>query len=778
MENAEKQKILEEIRVLKERIKELEAKIAADEFDNEQLTIDDLENELEEAEKKLRDKLNQEIEKFNVTAEKFRKNIEKVKASLILETDLQNMNITQAIEGLTSELGSLEKEAETLAADIEDFKTEINSEGLTLTEKDIKNKIKEFKTRLVELKKSQIEKYNLRVEFTNKILNEYKEKVPVNTEVYYMVMNMPLLSLCTASVNDWRHNSYLASIDYNKLIEVNNQFKVIDEKIENMKSLADELNQELDFINEKIVELDVIVSDDIGESELTDAQSKVENLSELLLAFGTKLESVMSDKKITQEEYKLISERYQSYMVSYLTFVKAVNKKKPEKESEYDNLVKAVDVLGTNAEKFAFRVDALYGMVSPITKKVFDDEMLALDASYNDILNEVEEKHKEQLIDDNQYNSLINKLNHIREKLTQASLKKDNSKMYMMQEDLIFGFLNGEIDGIEKTLDYVGKLLEAMDKPIKDRKQRKQIDAIFKKLELEIKSLEKQLEENKEVDEEKYNATKERLQAAKKKMENLNKNYRRKCPLLVRTVKSAKNFFKKYKKQLLIIAGLVAFAMMAHTIIIPAIMYGNALMANTSPLLMRVIYPVNKLLAGLIGATQNSQGLWLLANGAALNSGAASASLLKGLALSGVGNTMLIAPVVVAVKKLIEKMNMAELKQKLAEGKDKVVGGVKKGFDATKKTIKNGTGKVVGGAKKKIAEISDKNKKRKSEMLAMKGMKETIKNTIADYAKSGLSVEEYCEKNNLDEFMADVLRMYDEEVRENRENLDKKRGSK
>ena len=74
------------------------------------------------------------------------------------------------------------------------------------------------------------------------------------------------------------------------------------------------------------------------------------------------------------------------------------------------------------------------------------------------------------------------------------------------------------------------------------------------------KIFENLLEDNKDKDEQAYKSTKERLRDAKKKLETLGKQYRRKCPLQVRAVKSAKNFFKKYKKILLIIAGLAAFA--------------------------------------------------------------------------------------------------------------------------------------------------------------------------------------------------------------------------
>ena len=632
-----------------------------------------------------------------------KKNIEKVKAMLILEVDPEKLNGTDAIEGLTEELKGFEKEAEDLKNDIEIFKAEVNSEGLSLTVEEINSKLKEFKTRLKDLKKTQIEKYNLRVEKTNKLLVEYKAKVPVNTDVYEYVNGLESLELCNTVVRDWQHMSCIKNINYNKLIEMNNAFKSIDEKLDAMKSLTDELNEELNFINDKVIELDVLVTDEMSLDDVLESQTKVEALSDLLLAFGTKLEKVSSEKKITEEEYKKISERYQSYMVSHLTFLQKVGKKPTNGELQYDRISKMVDAFVVDINEFSFKVESLHGKVLLSAKELFEGESKLLGSRFAQISEEIEKMHNDKLIDDNQYESLQKRMADAELKYNDANLKLNESQMYLMNQDLIYSFLNGNIDGLEKTIDSLEKHLDTLEKPIKDRKIRKNIDAIFKRLEAEIKNIEKQLEMNKETDEEKYEATKERLTAVKSKLDGLGKKYRKKCPLLVRAVKSAKNFFKKYKKQLLLIAGLVAFAMMAHSVIIPAIIHGNILLAKTIPALRGPILTINNLLGGMIGTTLHTDSLAFLRDGITLGPGVASKCLLQGVALSGLGSAALIAPVVIMIKKLIEKMKTAELKQKLSEGKEKVVSG-----------IKAGTEKVVTGIKNKTEEISEnrKNKKR------------------------------------------------------------------
>lgn len=768
MTSTEKNELMERIKILTEELEKLKSMVNEPTMDEGQLSMDDVLDELEQAKKELKEKLEKNIEKFNKQSEAMKKNIEKVKAMLILETDLEKINVTDAIEGLTEELKELENEAETLKNDIEMFKAEVNSEGLSLTVEEINSKLKEFKTRLKDLKKTQIEKYNLRVEKTNKLLGEYKSKVPVNTDVYEYVSGLESLELCSTVVRDWQHMSCIKSIDYNKLIEMNNTFKSIDEKLGAMKSLTDELNEELNFINDKVIELDVLVTDEMSLDDVLESQTKVEVLSDLLLAFGTKLEKVSSDKKITEEEYKKISERYQSYTVSHLTFLQKVGKKPTNGEQlQYDRISKMVDAFVVDINEFSFKVESLHGKVLLSAKELFEGESKLLGSRFAQISEEIEKMHNDKLIDDNQYESLQKRMADAESKYNGANLKLNESQMYLMNQELIYSFLNGNIDGLEKTIDSLEKHLDTLEKPIKDRKIRKNIDAIFKRLEAEIKNIEKQLEMNKETDVEKYEATKERLTAVKSKLDGLGKKYRKKCPLLVRAVKSAKNFFKKYKKQLLLIAGLVAFAMMAHSVIIPAIIHGNILLAKTMPALRGPILTINNLLGGMIGTTLHTDSLAFLRDGITLGSGVASKCLLQGVALSGLGSAALIAPVVIMIKKLIEKMKTAELKQKLSEGKEKVVSG-----------IKTGTEKVVTGIKTKKEEISENRKNKKSGNLAKKEIKNSIKETLNDFEKSGLTVEEYCKENNIEGFMADLLKVYDEDMKKNKEDLNNKKGGR
>jgi ABC-type uncharacterized transport system substrate-binding protein len=91
------------------------------------------------------------------------------------------------------------------------------------------------------------------------------------------------------------------------------------------------------------------------------------------------------------------------------------------------------------------------------------------------------------------------------------------------------------------------------------------------------------MEKCKEQNPEKYNDGKKKLDELKEKFNKLSTVYRKKCPFLVKSARSAKNFYKKHKKLCLVVAGLAAVALVHATtgpILIPAIMHGNLMVGS------------------------------------------------------------------------------------------------------------------------------------------------------------------------------------------------------
>jgi len=223
-----------------------------------------------------------------------------VKAKLTLETSAEDINVTEAVNGLTIELQEFENEASALTSEIENFKSELNSDDLKLTPKEIKNKVKTFKSRLLNIKKEQVRRYNVRVELTNMLINEYKQKVPKDSLAYDLVISMEELTLCTSTVTEWRHNSYLSELDYNKLIEVNNKFKLVEEKLKEdqlqIEKGIEELKVQTEYVNGKILDLEVELSIETNYESLKQANDKLIELSELLISLGNALEKYKNNR--------------------------------------------------------------------------------------------------------------------------------------------------------------------------------------------------------------------------------------------------------------------------------------------------------------------------------------------------------------------------------------------------------------------------------------------------------------------------------------------------
>lgn len=53
-----------------------------------------------------------------------------------------------------------------------------------------------------------------------------------------------------------------------------------------------------------------------------------------------------------------------------------------------------------------------------------------------------------------------------------------------------------------------------------------------------------------------------------------------------------------------------------------------------------------------------------------------------------------------------------------------------------------------------------------------------MKTLIADFVKSGKTIDEYCVENQLTDYQEEFLRKFEKDALENRENMDKRKGGK
>lgn len=685
-----------------------------------------------------RAEIEEQIENFKDASENIKNHLNRVKASLVLDDD-KELDVTEAIKGLDGELRELSHEADKLIADMDEFRLSVEDANFSMTPVEIKNTVKGFKDRLKELKQHQIDKYNARVDATNKMIEELRGLNDLSEEVSALVAELSELSRCDVTINDWRTIKYLDNIDYNKLVEVNKKIAEINSKrnVKEDKPEEVDLDQDMLWIETRIRRLGTEIKENMSQEDIDRLRQDLLLISDRTNEFNVKLEN--NKDKISKGEYDEYFVRLNDAQADLADLNIRLNGifKDNDVDNDFEELKLQLNTLESEVTSLTNLIEALYGNVLEGAISIFEGKLNVFDGRLESIKKNIEESHTNGRLDENQYNQLLKNVAELESKLKLAHEKTKDPGM--IKDADIFAMLNGQIDGLEATLDKLEEQVDKLEKPIKDKETRKQIDAIIKRLEEEIKLIEKHLEVHKDEEPEKYKETKERLDQVKVRLDKVGKNYRKKCPLLVRGVKEAKNFFKKHKKVALIAAGLAAIALIHATVgpvLIPAIMHGNIMIGSTTPALRGFVKFVNSILGSVIGAHRTTEGLWILASGAAINPAVGTSSLLKGLAISGVGTTALVAPIIIAIKKLIEKMKVVDLKQKLSEGMEK---GKEK----------------VNNIKKKPKSNENLGKKKS----AKKAQKEILE-LVSKFHKSGMSLDEFCEEEGLSEEDKQFLEAY------------------
>lgn len=706
-----------------------------------------------EPELKPEEKIEEEIAKFKLHVEKITSIINKIKSSLILTGDL-SVDFNEMISSLTAEISELAAEADSLISEIESLKTVLEGEVLSLDIKEIRKTVKELKARLKELKIHHLQLYNMRVAMINSMIDDLLLNVKLTEEMKSKLESLRLTQLDIV-IRSWEQKKYLEQIDFNIFVTVINEIKQIVPEIEKSDEVID-LESEMTYIEKEIERLEKFPKDDLSSEELAALQDECRAIADRINDFRIKYENIkdklnednvvtyikdLPDKERKIEPYTYATRINDAEANIALVFSKFKQKEyENPKNNKFKELSDKLDDLDRDIVHTSNNIETLYGKITEAGVLVLKADLEVYASRLEEIKLEIEESYKAEEIDINQYNTLQQKVQEVEKALELAFDKVKDPEMIVGVD--IFAYLNGRIDGIENALDELEKQVDALEKPIKDKEVRKQIDQIIDKLVEEIKYLENILEKNKEEDPEKYKETKERLDKVKERLEKVSKNYRKKCPFLIRKYKSAKAFYKKHKKACLIVAGLAALSIAFSPILIPAIMHGNIMIGSTAPALSGFTNFVNNILGGMIGATKSVNRLWILSNGITLNPTLASTSLLKGLATAGLASSpyiaTLMAPAIIAVKKLVEKMKNVELKQKIEEK-------FKKEKGKKTKTKKDGHKKAV----------------RKTE--------EEIMQLFKRYRKSGMDVKQFCETEELTEEEKAMLEYYDARMRKNME---------
>lgn len=680
------------------------------------------------------------IKEFNDKTTKMEEDIRKILDSLTYEEKYKDT--VEMVSELDKEFGELKGLADDLKKDIAEYRDNFGKENFKTSITKIDKKITEFRKKLREIKTAQRDQYNAKVNLLNAKMDELKTNLNnpnLDEEAKKAIEALTHMDLASGTYYLEGNLGYLQKIDYNKLLELT---ELTDKLGKTVGLVPDNIDLESDMvaIETGIKEVSDAIKPEMSINEVIDLVEKLGSINVLVGIFEQKLNN--NKDKIAPEVFDAYESRLNNAKEEINRLRQELGKVKvPGKEnSEYLGFQRELDMLLGQATQFGIRIGKESILEADLPR--WEKDLDRLEVQLDEIGERIDKAYHDGVIDENHIRNLSQTYNEIKEKIAENRAKLHNPEVIKDLDD-IFKFINDDIDALEKNIDRLEEVVNKLEKPIKDKKTRKQIEAIIRKLEEDIKNITANLEKYKDQDEEKYNAAKERLNKQEERLAKISKNYRKKCPLRVRAWKSAKEFYQKHKKIILIAAGLAAIALLAQPVIIPAIIQGNIMIGEAIPALSGITGGLNNILGPAIGAQVSKTGIWTLA-GHVINPSYGMSSLLRGIAMSGIGSAALIAPVVAAIKALVEKMKKKEIKQKIKVEKEKKE-KQKKEKKPKEKTEKK---KIT----EKIKDVKNRGSQKIEELKKKKNKYTNIKEKIEWYGKynaSGLTKEEFVKQNNL-----------------------------
>ena len=284
--------------------------------------------------------------------------------------------------------------------------------------------------------------------------------------------------------------------------------------------------------------------------------------------------------------------------------------------------------------------------------KTYENDINTFESELNSFYNSVDSKSANEQIAD--YGAgTVDKLDEIKEKIKKENANtikdmrdklKNSKEIYEKYWEALKNCINSKtnehvtLNFVQKEVSLFKSIVDGYDTvPVAVRNE---IDNLRKKIKKDIDYVEqKQREENKDLT---------KINECRKEFDEACSSLKKKTGLKIKSVKSAKDFFKKHKKAILITTGLIV---LATTIVdlsmglgpLGAIMRGNIWLASKSgPALKPVFKFFNDVIGKLAGASKSSVGVWRSAvSNTIINPGAVSGQILKGLALVGLNTATL-----------------------------------------------------------------------------------------------------------------------------------------
>ena len=578
-----------------------------------------------------------------------------------------------------------------------------NLSNSTLNPKEVENRLRKLKKDLVSLKNRHIEIYNSEVEYLNGRIDELKTIEGLTDEERTMLESLKM-NRANVTVKQYNQESYMKSLDY--------------------KTLVERLNKIEEFNKNRGKGFDGAGGGN-GGSDDNPEPDKEENEFDNIIKHLDVIEDILREGKLPNEDD--LNEYYMD-LNHYETRVNKLFNAEKINENELDYALDRIDIVRdlvldydlNRKEIRGFDIDAFSSEIDSLEEEInhFDEIEVA------ESIDEMTDKFKNHLLRDvDKYEQRVSDLRSRLEEAKTNGTFKEESQYDALNTRLteLSNKLNETRTRINETIEYNPSVdrfesLETMfirlenevalqsEKGKIKKASRRKIDGMIKNIEQMIDTIRMEIE----IESEKPGCNKEKIEADKKRLEeyearlnDIKGRYRNNCPLRVRAWRKAKEIYNKTPKWVLVVGGLAASAALLN-IIGPSIGLGCAhLAAKGIPLAGKF----GALVAKAIGCTIGPLGQVYTASGTALEITTASASLLKGIAMAGVGTGVVLTPLIVSLRKALTKgkkkekqattkINTTSLEEEESENKTRLVDKgkelVHKAKDKVRSTV-NGT---------------------------------------------------------------------------------------
>lgn len=607
-------------------------------------------------------KVETDITEFRSIASNLINSLNDIDKSLRLSLDV-NSNITMGIEKIDLQYKELFEQFQIIQNKIDKFKEKYSDSDFSLSIVELRKEIALLQKRIRDVKLMQIEQYNVSVLAVNKKITELKSMKNLSEDMLIRIDNLKELAIFeTGKGFSYRNKNYLKKLNYEKLLETMtnvNNIKISEKEKEthvyedlmyasilnDIDKIENELNRELSRDDVKLLK-----------DEIASTYKKLYNFNIRIKNNLSAYEQKAYLEKITNCQLQL-DELNRKY-------VDIVYK---NTQSDYKMLGEQINEVKENILYYSTIIESLRGEIKQVVSLDIQEKLDKLSLKLDDIEKKIEEKYRDGKLDDIQYKNLSDNLTINRESISDVSNKLKNP--IMLKDVNVFDNLSGQIDHFDKMMISLNKDLDNYTDIIKDKEKRKNIDKVIDTLWNDDSNIRKYLELHKNEDKDKYAELMKKLEVEEKNLDEFSKKYREKCPFMVKNVKSAKSLYKKHPKMSLVLGGVAALALVSVTlgpVIIPTIMRHNMIIGYRIPALRKMTVDVNKVLGASIGAKVVNH-TWVLSNGLPLSVSVASASMLKAIALVGARSAALATVLILGAKKVINKMNLSNLKDKLLD---------------------------------------------------------------------------------------------------------------